>query len=226
MPSRYSSPDSRLDVETLAYNLGIDLMLFPIEKAFQAYLDMLVLSLENNVPGVTEQNLQARVRANILFALSNRYGWMVLACSNKSELATGYGTLYGDTAGGFTILKDIYKTLVYKLANYKNLQAKKEVIPASILIKEPSAELAPNQKDTDTLPSYELLDPILKAYMDNHMSVSQIVAMGYNQEVVIKVANLVNKSEYKRRQSPPGVIISSGNSNFKGRLPISNSFTI
>lgn len=210
MPSRYSSPESKADVEALVSNIGIKLNVISIEKAFCAFMDMLNLNIDNGIPGITEQNLQARVRANILYALSNKFGWMVLCCSNKSESATGYGTLYGDIAGGFAVLKNIYKTMVFELANYRNSLTDGEIIPSNVITKEPSAELAPNQKDTDTLPPYDMLDPILQAYMDRNISVNEIVDMGYNKEIVTRVANLVDKNEYKRRQSPPGVFIISG----------------
>ncbi len=207
MPSRYSSLHSRTDVDKLVSNVGIKLNVISIEKAFCAFIDILNLNIEINEPTIAVQNLQARVRANILYALSNKYGWMVLCCSNKSESATGYGTLYGDTAGGFAVLKNIYKTMVFELASYRNSISEKEIIPESIIIKEPSAELAPNQKDTDSLPPYDVLDPILQAYMDRNIPTNEIVDMGYDSELVNKIAFLVDKSEYKRRQSPPGVIL-------------------
>jgi NAD+ synthase (glutamine-hydrolysing) len=226
MPSRYSSSRSKTDVDALVSSIGIKLRIIPLEKVFCAYLDMLNLNIENNIPGITEQNLQARVRANILYALSNKFGWMVLSCGNKSESATGYGTLYGDMAGGFAVLKNIYKTMVFELASYRNSLAQREIIPASIILKEPSAELAPNQKDTDALPPYDVLDSILQAYIDRNMPVNEIVDMGYNREMVNKVAYLVDRNEYKRRQAPPGVIICSDQDVHKGRLPISNRFRV
>ncbi len=226
MPSRYSSLHSRTDVEKLVSNIGIKLDVISIEKAFCAFIDILNLNIENNEHAIAEQNLQARVRANILYALSNKYGWMVLCCSNKSESATGYGTLYGDMAGGFAVLKNIYKTMIFELASYRNSISEKEIIPESIIIKEPSAELAPNQKDTDSLPPYDVLDPILQAYMDRNIPVNEIVDMGYDNELVNKIAFLVDRSEYKRRQSPPGVIISSDDVIDRGRLPMSNRFRV
>ena len=226
MPSRYSSLHSRTDVDKLVSNIGIKLDVISIEKAFCAFIDILNLNIENSEHAIVEQNLQARVRANILYALSNKYGWMVLCCSNKSESATGYGTLYGDTAGGFAVLKNIYKTMIFELASYRNSISEKEIIPESIIIKEPSAELAPNQKDTDSLPPYAVLDPILQAYMDRNIPVNEIVDMGYDTELVNRVAFLVDRSEYKRRQSPPGVIISSDDVIDRGRLPMSNRFRV
>ena len=173
---------------------------------------------------MTEENIQARIRGNVLFALSNKFGWLVLACSNKSETATGYTTLYGDMAGGFIPLKDVPKTTVYELAGYKNAQAGKEVIPSSVLAKAPSAELRPHQKDTDTLPPYELLDPILKAYVEDDMTVDQIVAMGFDHETVTRIVQLVDSNEYKRRQAPPGIKITPRDFGKDRRLPITNRF--
>ena len=180
MPSRYSSPGSRADAEALGRNLGIEVKVIPVEEAFGSYLRTLAGAFKDTEPDVTEENIQARIRGNILFALSNKFGWLVLACSNKSETATGYTTLYGDMAGGFIPLKDVPKTTVFELARYTNRQAGKEVIPSSVLGKAPSAELRPDQKDTDTLPPYEVLDPVLKAYVEDDMTIDQIVAMGFD----------------------------------------------
>jgi NAD+ synthase (glutamine-hydrolysing) len=173
---------------------------------------------------VAEENIQARIRGNILFALSNKFGWLVLACSNKSETATGYTTLYGDMAGGFIPLKDVPKTMVIGLAKYKNRQAGKEVIPSSVLTKAPSAELRPDQKDTDALPPYEFLDPILKAYVEDDLPIEQIVAMGFDREIVTRVARLVDRNEYKRRQAAPGIKITPRDIGRDRRLPITNRF--
>ncbi|MGQ9546023.1 MAG: NAD+ synthase [Dehalococcoidia bacterium] len=224
MPSRYSSAGSKSDAETLARNLGIEFKVIPIEHAFSSYLQTLAEPFTNTQPDVTEENIQARIRGNILFALSNKFGWLVLACSNKSETATGYTTLYGDMAGGFIPLKDVPKTVVYKLAQYRNQKEGKEIIPASILIKAPSAELRPNQKDTDTLPPYDILDPILKAYVEDDLAIDQIVAMGFDRDIVIKVARMVDRSEYKRRQSGPGIKITHRDFGRDRRLPITNRF--
>ena len=224
MPSRYSSPGSKSDAEALAKNLGIRLMVIPIEKAFSSYLETLAEPFQGTQPDITEENIQARVRGNILFALSNKFGWLVLACSNKSETATGYTTLYGDMAGGFIPLKDVPKTLVYKLAQYKNQKVGKEMIPASVLNKAPSAELRPEQKDTDTLPPYDLLDPILQAYVEDDLSIDQIVARGFSREMVVRVAQMVDRSEYKRRQAAPGIKITLRNFGRDRRLPITNRF--
>jgi len=224
MPSRYSSAGSKSDAEALARNLGIEFKVILIEKAFSAYLEVLAESFKDVEPDVTEENLQARVRGNILFALSNKFGWLVLACSNKSETATGYTTLYGDMAGGFIPLKDVPKTLVIELARYKNRQAGKEVIPSAVLTKAPSAELRPDQKDIDTLPPYEVLDPILKAYVEEDATIDRIIAMGFDRNTVTKVARLVDRSEYKRRQAAPGIKITLRDFGRDRRLPITNRF--
>jgi NAD+ synthase (glutamine-hydrolysing) len=224
MPSRYSSPGSKSDAEALARNLGIQFKVISIETAFSSYLETLAEPFKDTQPDVTEENIQARVRGNILFALSNKFGWLVLACSNKSETATGYTTLYGDMAGGFIPLKDVPKTLVIELARYKNRQAGKEVIPAAVLTKAPSAELRPDQKDIDTLPPYEVLDPILKAYVEDDVTIDQIIALGFDHDMVKKVARLVDRSEYKRRQTAPGIKITPRDFGRDRRLPITNQF--
>jgi NAD+ synthase (glutamine-hydrolysing) len=224
MPSRYSSPGSKSDAEALARNLGIQFKVIPIEKAFSSYLETLAEPFRNTQPDITEENIQARIRGNILFALSNKFGWLVLACSNKSETATGYTTLYGDMAGGFIPLKDVPKTLVIELARYKNRQAGKEVIPSAVLTKAPSAELRPDQKDIDTLPPYDILDPILKAYVEDDVTIDQIIAMGFDRDIVTKVARMVDGSEYKRRQAAPGIKITPRDFGRDRRLPITNRF--
>ena len=224
MPSRYSSPASISDAERLAQNLGIRLITIPIEKAFQAYLETLAKAFEGTEPNVAEENIQARIRGNILMALSNKFGWLVLTTGNKSEMATGYATLYGDMAGGFAAIKDVPKSMVYELARYRNSLAGYELIPSSILDKQPSAELKPNQQDTDTLPPYDLLDPVLTAYVEEDKSIEQIIAMGFDKEVVEQIAQLVNKSEYKRRQAPPGIKITPRAFGRERRLPITNRF--
>jgi NAD+ synthase (glutamine-hydrolysing) len=224
MPSRYSSPGSKSDAEALARNLGIQFKVIPVEKAFSSYLETLAEPFRNTQPDITEENIQARIRGNILFALSNKFGWLVLACSNKSETATGYTTLYGDMAGGFIPLKDVPKTLVIELARYKNRQAGKEVIPSAVLTKAPSAELRPDQKDIDTLPPYDILDPILKAYVEDDVTIDQIIAMGFDRDIVTKVARMVDGSEYKRRQAAPGIKITPRDFGRDRRLPITNRF--
>jgi NAD+ synthase (glutamine-hydrolysing) len=224
MPSRYSSPGSKSDAEALARNLGIEFKVIPIERAFSSYLETLAEPFKDAKPDATEENIQARIRGNLLFALSNKFGWLVLACSNKSETAMGYTTLYGDMSGGLIPLKDVPKTMVYKLAQYRNRQAGKGVIPPAILIKAPSAELRPDQKDTDTLPPYDMLDPILKAYVEDDLAIAQIIAMGFDRDTVIRVARLVDRSEYKRRQAAPGIKITPRDFGRDRRLPITNKF--
>jgi NAD+ synthase (glutamine-hydrolysing) len=224
MPSRYSSPASVSDAELLAQNLGIKLLTIPIEPAFQAYLEVLAEPFFGTEPNVAEENIQARIRGNILMALSNKFGWLVLTTGNKSETATGYTTLYGDMAGGFAVIKDVPKTMVYELARYRNSLAGSELIPSTIIDKAPSAELRPEQKDIDTLPPYELLDPVLTAYVEEDKSVEQIIAMGFDKEVVKRAARLVDTSEYKRRQAPPGVKITPRAFGRDRRLPITNRF--
>ena len=224
MPSRYSSTGSVEDTKVLVKNLGINLRTIAIEKPFQAYLDTLAESFAGTKPDSAEENLQARVRGNLLMALSNKFGWLVLTTGNKSEMATGYTTLYGDMAGGFAVIKDVLKTLVYELAKYRNAQAGYDLIPAPIIDKPPSAELRPDQKDSDSLPPYEILDPILTAYVEEDKSVDQIVALGFDKATVQKTAKLVDRSEYKRRQSPPGVKITSRAFGRDRRLPLTSLF--
>jgi len=224
MPSRYSSPGSISDAELLAQNLGIKLMTIPIEKAFGAYLEMLGEAFKGTKPDVAEENIQARIRGNVLMALSNKFGWLVLTTGNKSEMATGYTTLYGDMAGGFAVIKDVPKTLVYELVSYRNSLAGSELIPSTVITKPPTAELRPRQKDTDTLPPYELLGPVLTAYVEEDKSVEQIIGMGIDREVVKRAARLVDGSEYKRRQAPPGIKITPRAFGRDRRLPITNRF--
>jgi NAD+ synthase (glutamine-hydrolysing) len=224
MPSRYSSPGSVSDAELLAKNLGIKLLTIPIEKVFQAYLDMLAEAFKGTEPNVAEENIQARIRGNTLMALSNKFGWLVLTTGNKSEMATGYTTLYGDMAGGFGVIKDVPKTMVYELASYRNSLAGSELIPSTVMDKPPSAELKPAQRDIDTLPPYELLDPVLTAYVEEDKSVEQIIAMGIDEQVVKRATRLVDRSEYKRRQASPGVKITPRAFGRDRRLPITNRF--
>jgi NAD+ synthase (glutamine-hydrolysing) len=224
MPSRYSSPGSESDAELLANNLGIKFLTIPIEKAFKSYLEMLEEPFTGQEPNVAEENLQARIRGNILMALSNKFGWLVLTTGNKSETATGYSTLYGDMAGGFAIIKDVPKTLVYKLCKYRNSISDTEIIPETVIVKPPSAELRPDQKDIDSLPPYDVLDPILTAYVEEDKSVEQIIALGVDEKYVRQAARLVDGSEYKRRQSPPGIKITPRAFGKDRRLPITNRF--
>ncbi|MEO1063882.1 MAG: NAD+ synthase [Actinomycetota bacterium] len=224
MPSRYSSEGSVSDAEKLAGNLGIDFRTIAIEPAHAALLEMLAPSFGELPPGVTEENLQSRIRGVTWMALSNKFGWLVLTCSNKSEAAVGYATLYGDTAGGFAVIKDVYKTLVYELCRWRNERAGAEIIPESVITKPPSAELRPDQRDDQSLPPYELLDPILHAYIDDDMTVDEIVHLGYEADVVARIARLVDLAEYKRRQSPPGPRITGKAFGRDRRLPITNGF--
>ncbi len=224
MPSRFSSPGSVSDAELLSRNLGIKHITLPIEKIYQAFLETLEEQFRDVKPDTTEENIQARIRGNLLMALSNKFGWLVLTTGNKSEIATGYTTLYGDMAGGFAVIKDVPKTLVYKLASYRNSLGNGEVIPPGVISKAPSAELRPEQKDTDSLPPYELLDPVLVAYVEEDKSVEQIIGAGFDEKVVKRAAQLVDGSEYKRRQAPPGIKITPRAFGRDRRLPITNRF--
>jgi len=224
MPSRYSSSGSISDSELLGRNLGIKYITIPIEKVYQAYIETLAEQFRDAKPDAAEENIQARIRGNLLMALSNKFGWLVLTTGNKSEIATGYTTLYGDMAGGFAVIKDVPKTLVYELAKYRNSIANDEVIPPSIISKAPSAELRPEQKDTDSLPPYDLLDPVLTAYVEEDKSVEQIIGSGFEESVVKRAARLVDTSEYKRRQAPPGIKITPRAFGRDRRLPITNRF--
>ena len=224
MPSRYSSEGSIKDARELADNLGIELLIIPIEPGHAAYLEMLARPFEGREPGVAEENIQSRVRGNIIMALSNKFGWLVLATGNKSEMATGYATLYGDMAGGFAVIKDVPKTLVYRLARHRNTLGERAVIPESVLTKAPSAELKPGQLDQDSLPPYEVLDGILEAYVEEDRSVEEIVGMGFDYGTVVRVIQMVNRNEYKRRQAPPGVKITPRAFGRDRRLPIANRY--
>jgi NAD+ synthase (glutamine-hydrolysing) len=224
MPSRYSSQGSVSDAAKLAANLEIELLNIPIESVFRAYLETIAGPFAGTEPGVAEENIQARIRGNILMALSNKFGWLVLTTGNKSEMATGYATLYGDMAGGFAVIKDVPKTIVYELARYRNSLAGTDLIPASVIDKPPSAELRPDQKDTDSLPPYEVLDPVLTAYVEEDKSIDEIIAMGNDEQVVKRAARLVDNSEYKRRQAPPGIKITPRAFGKDRRLPITSRF--
>ena len=226
MPSRFSSEGSIKDARELADNLGIQLMTIPIEGPFSAFLDLLSEPFSGTEFGVAEENIQSRIRGLIIMALSNKFGWLVLATGNKSEMATGYATLYGDMAGGFAIIKDVPKTLVYHLSRYRNSVGPKPVIPQEVIDKEPSAELRPDQRDKDTLPPYETLDPILEAYVEEDKSVDAIAAMGFDEELVKRVMAMVDRNEYKRRQAPPGVKISPRAFGRDRRLPIANRYKV
>ena len=210
LPSRFNSPDSSDDAISLANNLGLKHITIPIQEIFEKYLDILNPHFSGQPWNTAEENLQARIRGNILMALSNKFGWLVLTTGNKSEMGVGYATLYGDMAGGFAVIKDVPKTLVYKLSKYCNQRDNKEIIPRRVMEKAPTAELRENQKDSDSLPAYETLDPILKYYIEEDLSVSDIIKKSFKQEDVLKTVRMVDTSEYKRRQSPPGVKITPG----------------
>lgn len=225
MPSRYSSEGSIVDSKILAENLGIELLIVPIEPAHSAFLDMLEPQFRGTEANIAEENIQARIRGNILMALSNKFGSLVLTTGNKSEMAMGYGTLYGDMVGGFAVIKDVPKTLVYRVARWRNERGSPgNVIPQSVFDKPPSAELKPNQVDQDTLPPYEILDPVVKAYVEDDRSYQEIVAMGFEPQVVQQVITAVDRNEYKRRQSPPGVKITPRAFGKDRRLPIVNRY--
>jgi NAD+ synthase (glutamine-hydrolysing) len=222
MPSRYSSDHSITDAEELAANLGIRTMTIPIEAAHGAFLDLLAEAFAGAEPGLAGENLQARIRGTLLMTLSNKFNWLVLTTGNKSEMATGYSTLYGDMAGGFAVIKDVEKTLVYRLAQWRNRD--RIVIPQNVLEKPPSAELAPGQVDADSLPPYDVLDSILEGYVEGDRSVTELEADGFDPATVRRVARLVDLSEYKRRQAPPGVRVSPKAFGKDRRLPITNGW--
>jgi NAD+ synthase (glutamine-hydrolysing) len=224
MPSRYSSDHSVADAQKLATNLGVDQRIIPIEPAHAAFLDMLAPSFEGTDEGLTEENLQSRIRGVTLMALSNKLGWMVLTTGNKSETSVGYSTLYGDTAGGFAVIKDVPKLLVYELCGHRNERTGAEIIPTGIITKPPSAELRPDQRDDQSLPPYEVLDPILEAYVEGDRTADQLVADGHDGETVARIVRLVDLAEYKRRQSPPGPRITSKAFGKDRRLPITNRY--
>jgi NAD+ synthase (glutamine-hydrolysing) len=223
MPSRYSSDHSKSDAQELAERLGIRYQTIAIEPAYQAYLDMLADAFAGTQPGVAEENLQSRARGNVLMALSNKFGWLVLTTGNKSEMAVGYATIYGDMAGGFAVIKDVPKTMVYRLCRHRN-QTRGAAIPENVLIKPPSAELRPDQKDTDSLPEYDILDAILAAYIEDEYSVAEIIGMGFDEATVRRIIRLVDINEYKRRQAPPGPKITSKAFGKDRRLPITNRY--
>jgi NAD+ synthase (glutamine-hydrolysing) len=224
MPSRYSSVESREDATQLAENLGIRFLTVPIDETFQAYLEMLAEPFAGLDQDVTEENIQARIRGNILMALSNKFGWLVLTTGNKSEMGVGYATLYGDMAGGFAVIKDVPKMLVYELAEHVNAREGHPAIPQRILDKAPTAELRPDQKDEDSLPPYRVLDPILQAYVEEDRGLEEIVALGFDANTVSEVLGMVDRAEYKRRQAPPGVRITPRAFGKDRRLPITNHY--
>ena len=224
MPSRYSSEGSKSDAAALAKNLGIEMLTIPIEPAFDAYLRMTSSAFAGRAADLTEENLQSRVRGTTLMALSNKFGWMVLTTGNKSELAVGYFTLYGDSVGGFAVIKDIFKTDVYALARRVNERSGREIIPDSTLTKAPSAELRPDQRDDQSLPPYDVLDTVLALYVEQDRTAAEIIALGHDETLVRRIVRLVDNNEYKRRQLPPGVRVTSKAFGKDRRLPITNSY--
>jgi NAD+ synthase (glutamine-hydrolysing) len=222
MPSDYTVGQSGEDARKVSANLGIKLDEITIKEVFASYLNQLAPNFASKPVDITEENLQARIRGNYLMALSNKFNWLVLTTGNKSEMSTGYCTLYGDMAGGFAVLKDIPKTLVYKLVAWRNGQG--EIIPESIIRRPPTAELKANQTDQDSLPPYEILDAIMKAYVEENKNLEEIVKLGFDQATVKKVIGLIDVSEYKRRQSPPGPRVTSRAFGKDWRLPITNRF--
>jgi NAD+ synthase (glutamine-hydrolysing) len=223
MPSPYTSRESREDTRELARRLRIELKMLPITPPFKSYLQTLKPALEGTRVDTTEENLQARIRGNLLMALSNKFGHLVLTTGNKSEMSVGYATLYGDMAGGFAVIKDVPKTMVYELARRRNGEGS-AVIPKRILDRAPTAELRPHQKDEDSLPPYPILDPILKAYVEDDRSVEEMVEMGFDRKTVLRVVGLVDRSEYKRRQAPVGIKITHRGLGKDRRMPITNKY--
>lgn len=224
MPSKYTSKESREDALGLAANLGIDIRELRIDDILNAYLRVLSEDFKGTKEDTTEENLQARIRGNLLMAFSNKFGWLVLTTGNKSEMSVGYATLYGDMAGGFAVIKDVPKTLVYDISTWRNSVAGVPVIPERVLWKEPTAELKHDQKDSDTLPPYPVLDPILRAYIEDEVGFEEILKMGCEAECVRKVIGMVDRSEYKRRQSPPGIKITTRAFGRDRRFPITNRY--
>jgi NAD+ synthase (glutamine-hydrolysing) len=224
LPSRFSSDGTLGDARRTASNLGIKMYEVPIEPLVEAYLRQLAPLWPGREPDTTEENIQARIRGNIVMALSNKFAWLVLATGNKSELATGYCTLYGDMAGGFSVIKDVPKTLVFELARWRNLAAGRDLIPASVIERPPSAELRANQRDQDTLPPYDMLDAIIERYVERDLGVDAIAAEGYDAATVKRVARMIDGSEYKRRQGAPGIKITPKAFGRDRRLPITNLY--
>ncbi len=222
MPSQYTSGESTEDAETLIRNLGIESVNIPIQKSFESYRDSLAPVFRGLAEDVTEENIQARIRGNILMALSNKFGHLVITTGNKSEMAVGYCTLYGDMSGGLAMISDVPKTMVYELARFINKE--KEIIPARIFTKAPSAELRQDQTDQDTLPPYDILDPILKLYIEEKRRIREIVALGYPEDTVKKIVRMVDTNEYKRKQAPPGLKITTKAFGVGRRMPIAQRY--
>ncbi|MDH5741635.1 MAG: NAD+ synthase [Nitrospira sp.] len=224
MPSPYTSHESEADARELVQNLGIELNVIPIAPAFESYRQSLAPAFGERSTDLTEENLQARIRGNILMAMSNKMGHLVLTTGNKSELSVGYSTLYGDMAGGFAVIKDVSKTMVYELARFRNARDPSPVIPTGTLDRPPTAELKPDQKDEDTLPPYRVLDPILQAYVEDDHSLNEIVSAGFDRATVARVVQMVDNSEFKRRQAPIGVKITPRAFGKDRRMPITNGY--
>jgi NAD+ synthase (glutamine-hydrolysing) len=226
LPSRFSSEGSITDAERLCKNLGVELRTIPIEPAHAAMLELLAPSFEGLAQDITEENLQGRIRATLLMALANKFrSWLVLICGNKSELAVGYTTIYGvDMAGGFAVIKDVFKTKVWELARARNEAAGYDLIPQAVLDKPPSAELAPGQRDDQNLPPYEVLDPILAAYVERDLTRSELIEAGFDPVLVHRITRLVDVAEWKRRQAPIGVRVTPKAFGKDRRLPITNKY--
>jgi NAD+ synthase (glutamine-hydrolysing) len=222
MPSRYSSEGTRSDARALAENLGCDFHELPIEPVVEAFASVLAAPFAGREPDLAEENLQARIRGTLLMALSNKFGWLLVATGNKSELSVGYATLYGDMAGGFALLKDVFKTDVFRLARHLNERAGRELVPQSTIDRAPSAELRADQLDEDSLPPYPELDRVLEAYVEDDRSLEELSADGYDPDVVARAVALVDRAEYKRRQAPPGVRLRPKAFGRDRRTPITN----
>ena len=222
MPSRFSSDGTKSDAQQMADKLGIRLVTLPIQSIFDTYLTELSDEFKNRPSDTAEENIQPRIRGNLLMALCNKFGWLVLTTGNKSEMSMGYATLYGDMAGGYAVIKDIYKTLVYDLCKYRNGLEDGPIIPLAIIERPPTAELREDQLDTDSLPPYNILDPILQAYVEEDKSLKEIVDQGFDEKLVTRVIRSVDLNEYKRRQAPPGVKITPRAFGRDRRLPITN----
>ena len=223
MPSEFSSEATYSDAISLAESLGVELLELPIGDLMELYGALLAPTFDGRPADLTEENLQARIRGNLLMALSNKFGWLVLTTGNKSEMAVGYSTLYGDSAGGFAVIKDVPKTLVYRLCELRNLR-NDAAIPESILTRAPSAELRADQADEDSLPPYEILDPLLEGYVEQDLGAEQLIAAGFDAEVVAQVIGLVDRAEYKRRQQPPGIKVTGKAFGRDRRMPITNRY--
>jgi NAD+ synthase (glutamine-hydrolysing) len=226
MPSPHSADETQADARAIARNLGADLLELPIQGAMGVYEELLAEAFAGRDPDIAEENLQARIRGNLVMALSNKFGWLVLTTGNKSELSVGYATLYGDMAGGFAVLKDVFKLWVYRLVEWRNADAGRELVPRSVIDRPPSAELRPDQRDDQSLPPYEVLDAILEGYVERDLDVHALAAAGHPADEVERVVRLVDRAEYKRRQAPPGIRISTKAFGRDRRLPITNRYGV